>query len=86
VDIDINEDLEPNDKCISLKLTLIILSVAITFAAIVLVAVISAQIPKANCRTIVIAFFTTILVGWLITNTVRILINAAYAQSVLREE
>lgn len=35
--------------------------------------------PKANSRAITISFFTTILVGWFITNFIRIVINACLA-------
>ena len=73
-----------NERTFVCRLVLVILAILMTFGSIIFVASTSATVPKANSRTLTIAFFTTILVGWFITNFIRIVINACLAPKYTR--
>jgi hypothetical protein len=52
--------------------------------AVVFVAYTSNFISKANSKTIVIAYFTALLVGWLVVNIFRVLLSVCFAPKIVK--
>ena len=65
---------------------MLILSVGLTFFAVIYVGVVSSKVPEAHSKSIVGTFFTAILIGWFIINIFRILLATAFTPFVVSNE
>ena len=71
------------DKKIFLKILLMLFTLTAAVAAILGVAFVSAQVPKATSKALCIAYFFAIIFGHLVLNSLRALFNAFSAKSVV---
>jgi hypothetical protein len=79
----LEEDNRVRDPCTCVKVLLLILSFIVLAGAIVFVAYESNSISKANSKTIVIAYFTALLVGWFGINIFRIILCTIFAPKIV---